>query len=281
MSKALALNLVTQGSFDQLSIAKEFTVEYFRAPKRGYGNAVGTIFRKMKASKFQNFLDPAREQFDGMGSFGNGAAMRIAPLALFCLKSSKEDLIRMAREQAVITHTHELAVNGAILQALAVHQALLLDSSQELNSNAFLYNLEEDMKEVEEEDKSYQTQIQEIRKLINSANEPSNELVINALGHNIAALFSVPTAIYCFLRSEKPDKIPDIDTENPFRKCLEYSIGLGGDTDTIASMACSISGAYRGDATISENLLKHCEESEMLTQIAEDLFKCVEGTKIN
>lgn len=59
---------------------------------------------------------------------------------------------------------------------------------------------------------------------------PSDEEVVNVLGHSVNALYSVPTAIYCFLRnSEAKD-----NQENLFRATLEYTISLGGDTDTVS-----------------------------------------------
>lgn len=57
---------------------------------------------------------------------------------------------------------------------------------------------------------------------------------------------------------------------------MEYAISLGGDTDTIASMACALSGAYFGDEVVSENLLKHCENSEGIKKIAEQLFNSLQ-----
>lgn len=46
------------------------------------------------------------------------------------------------------------------------------------------------------------------------------------------AILSVPQAIYCFLVSEN------------FEDCLRKSISIGGDSDTIACIACSLAGAY-------------------------------------
>jgi len=46
---------------------------------------------------------------------------------------------------------------------------------------------------------------------------------------------------------------------------------LGGDTDTIASMAGAIAGAYYGHSAISENLQKHCEATEQIIAYADKL----------
>lgn len=51
---------------------------------------------------------------------------------------------------------------------------------------------------------------------------------------DVKAIGSVPQAIYCFLIS------------NDFVETLKNSISIGGDSDTIACIACSIAGAYYG-----------------------------------
>lgn len=274
MTKALMVSLIQEKGFVQLTTAKEFAREYFQSPNRGYGGAVETVFRRLKGSNFKDILEPARNQFDGMGSYGNGAAMRIAPVALFCAHKSIDELVTMVRGQSVITHTHALAIAGSILQAMAVRQAVQLNPNEPLDIEKYLDNLNSEIVKVDDEHGSYQTQIGAIRKLINSEHIPSEEKIVDALGHSVSALFSVPTAIYCFLRSTQEDRRPEgVTSENPFRRCLEYAISLGGDTDTIASMACSISGAYHGDTIVPENLLKVCEEFEALTEQAEQLYK--------
>lgn len=62
-------------------------------------------------------MTPAKNQFDGVGSWGNGGAMRIAPLSLFC-HDNCEKLIDYATKVTEITHTHNLGINGAILQVI-------------------------------------------------------------------------------------------------------------------------------------------------------------------
>lgn len=65
-------------------------------------------------------------------------------------------------------------------------------------------------------------------------------------------------------------------TDNIFRRTIQYAISLGGDTDTIASMAGSMAGAYLGIHAINENLQKHCEFHEEIMELADDLFAVIE-----
>lgn len=102
MTKALAATLV-QG-YSQKEVAKSFTKEFFAEPWRGYGKNVFSVFQKLKSSKFANLTGPAQEQFGGRGSFGNGGAMRVAPVALYCW-NNLEELTKMTTECTEVTHT--------------------------------------------------------------------------------------------------------------------------------------------------------------------------------
>lgn len=59
-----------------------FAKEYSESPDRGYGSGVIHVLKKLSSSQLSDVFQPAREQFNGRGSFGNGGAMRAAPFAL-------------------------------------------------------------------------------------------------------------------------------------------------------------------------------------------------------
>lgn len=65
-----------------------FTENYLDQPERGYGGGVVSVFTQLKESNYQDVFVPAKKQFDGEGSYGNGGAMRIAPAALFTYKDN-------------------------------------------------------------------------------------------------------------------------------------------------------------------------------------------------
>jgi len=58
---------------------------YYEDPRRNYGQSVTTIFYKLKNKVIEDVFGPAREQFDGLGSCGNGSAMRVVPAGLIGL----------------------------------------------------------------------------------------------------------------------------------------------------------------------------------------------------
>lgn len=92
-----------------------FVTDFFSHPGRGYGENVIDVFRKLRNSKFSDIWKPAREQFNGSGSLGNGGAMRISPVPLFYY-SDFPRMLETAAKCTKLTHTHKLGVNGALLQ---------------------------------------------------------------------------------------------------------------------------------------------------------------------
>ncbi|XP_055595190.1 ADP-ribosylhydrolase ARH3-like [Uranotaenia lowii] len=282
MTICMARTFLDPQGYSQSLLARNFVIEYFKDPNRGYGAAVGEVFMKLKKSKISDPVAPAREQFGGSGSYGNGSAMRVSPIPLYALQCNKTVMIKLVQDTATITHAHILGINGAILQALAIRQCLYLNPEKGFDWLQYLTELKNDISEIEKtgdillEDhgQAYQKQLGVIEQLLEGQIEPNDENVLNLLGHSVEALYSVPTAIYCFLLNTSQKGVNSTQKEHhAFRQTLEYAISLGGDTDTIASMACAISGAYFGESVISENILKHCEGTDVIKKCADDLLE--------
>ncbi|XP_071871330.1 ADP-ribosylhydrolase ARH3 [Bombus fervidus] len=279
MTYSLAKSLVDQKELDVVDVAKRFVKSYYQEPNRGYGMGVVTVFQKLRGNKFADIVSPAKEQFNGQGSWGNGGAMRVAPIALFSYQNY-DKLLDTVRKATQITHTHKVGIDGAILQATAIYQSLHLNPSEELNVTNFIDDLIHKMDQIEKDEEGlglsepqpYRVQLCMVKSLISEDGEASHdEKVIQKLGNSVAALYSVPTAIFCFLRAQKP--ITGIQTDNPFRRAIQYAISLGGDTDTIGSMTGAIAGAYYGEEKISSNLLQHCEASEEFRILGDKLLE--------
>ncbi len=114
MACNLADVLERHGEVDRDALAKAFADRY--DPYRGYGPGTVVLLRALRNGEPWRKASPA--QFDGKGSMGNGAAMRVAPLGAFY----PGDLERAALEataSAVVTHTHPEAIAGAIAVAVA------------------------------------------------------------------------------------------------------------------------------------------------------------------
>lgn len=185
-------------SSDQKALAINFVDEFQKNAYRGYSAAAMEIFTKLKHTHFEDVLYPAKEVLNGE-SGDNGCAMYVAPIALASAKNSVLNLEDEIRKATAVTHAHKMAVNGAILQAMAIHQ--LIQAPNQLKIDAFLEQIIDIMKSIcrESDGPSFVQQLQHLKKLLTVTN-PSDERVVNVLGHSSQALYSVPTAMYCFLR---------------------------------------------------------------------------------
>lgn len=102
------------GEIEQDALAQSFSDHYDRT--RGYGMGARTLFSRIK--KGEEWRAASKALFRGEGSFGNGGAMRVAPLGAY-FADDHEALIHNARLSSEITHAHPEGVAGAIAVALA------------------------------------------------------------------------------------------------------------------------------------------------------------------
>jgi ADP-ribosylglycohydrolase len=108
--------LARYGRIDQDALAAEFAAEYTRDPNRDYGPAMHDVLAAVH--KGEPWRDAAGRQFGGQGSWGNGAAMRVAPVGAW-FADDLDEVVVQARMSAEVTHTHPEAVAGAIAVAVA------------------------------------------------------------------------------------------------------------------------------------------------------------------
>jgi ADP-ribosylglycohydrolase len=106
---------------DQDQLARAFTERYSAEPDRSYGNATIRLLSQLERGGDWRVL--SRAAFNGSGSFGNGAAMRVAPLGAF-FAEDRDAVIDQARLSAGVTHAHPEAIAGAIAVATAAAWAL-------------------------------------------------------------------------------------------------------------------------------------------------------------
>lgn len=98
----------------------------------------------------------------------------------------------------------------------------------------------------------------------------SDHSLLFITGNGIAALHSVPTAIFCVLHCLEPQEcLPE--NYGGLERTIAYSLALGGDTDTIACMAGAIAGAHYGIEAIPQPWIRCCEGAEDADVTAERL----------
>jgi ADP-ribosylglycohydrolase len=114
---ALSIVEVLRGrrTIDQDLLATTFAVRMQAG--RGYGMGTYELLEGLKAGGDWRALAPSG--FGGLGSFGNGAAMRVAPLGAFFADEPVSVVADHARLSAEVTHAHPEGIAGAIAVAVA------------------------------------------------------------------------------------------------------------------------------------------------------------------
>ena len=143
-------------------------------------------------------------QGENVNSFGNGCAMRVSAVGL-AFDSLEKTLIE-AEKTAVCSHNFTECIKLTKAVAGAIYLARNGKSKKEIKE--FCEN---------EINQKIQFNIDDLR----------DNYIFSA-----KAELSVPQALFCFFAS------------NSFEDCLRKSISIGGDSDTICAISCSIAGAF-------------------------------------
>jgi ADP-ribosylglycohydrolase len=115
MAVSIVELLLHHGLIDQDQLAERFAARM--QPDRGYGQGTYAVLEGLKAGGKWRAL--AQASFRGMGSFGNGAAMRVAPLGAFFADQPLDFIAEQARLSAEVTHAHPEGIAGAVAVAVA------------------------------------------------------------------------------------------------------------------------------------------------------------------
>lgn len=146
-------------------------------------------------------------------SFGNGAAMRVSPVAW--AYHNKFTMLLMASKSAECTHNHIEGIKGAQTVALAIHRAIELNNSYETFGE------------------------EQMRDLLNTCVEYS-DYDINIKLEDVQNKFdetcqgTVPVALWI------------IGQSNSFEDAIRRAVSLGADADTLGAIVGSIAEAIWG-----------------------------------
>jgi poly(ADP-ribose) glycohydrolase ARH3 len=184
------------------------------------------------------------------GLFGNGAAMRAPLIGLIYARRSAE-LLEAVRASAAVTHAHPLAVEGAMLLAVATASAARGARSLEVFEEAAARLSLAD----------FVSRLTLARAWLESGQDVSKADVVRQLGNRVAAHESCVTAVYLALRFR----------DQPFAAMQQFIAACGGDADTIGAMAGAVWGAANGYRNLPQESLARLEQRERLLALATSL----------
>ncbi|SDZ33354.1 ADP-ribosylglycohydrolase [Micromonospora pattaloongensis] len=118
MACSIFAMLAARGTIDRDELAMSFARRC--EPYRGYGPGAVTILRLIRSGT--PWPIAASTAFDGQGSCGNGAAMRVAPLGAYFADSTAHAAAE-AVAASEVTHAHPEGIAGAVAVAVAASLA--------------------------------------------------------------------------------------------------------------------------------------------------------------
>lgn len=237
MARSIVSILRRAGAIDQDQLARSFALNY--APSRGYGPAMHGLLARLRQGEPWQAAAPSL--FHGQGSFGNGAAMRVAPLGAY-FADDLADVVVHAERSAVVTHAHPEAVAGAIAVAVAAAYAVRLRDTPAVDRATFLDWVLPHVPVGE-----VSSRIRRARDL-STTTPVQGAVAVLGNGTGVSAQDTVPFALWC-----AATHLTD------FEEALWLTVSGLGDRDTTCAIVGGIVASYTGRGGIPRQWLAYRE----------------------
>ncbi|MEV4511280.1 ADP-ribosylglycohydrolase family protein [Dactylosporangium sp. NPDC049525] len=237
MACSIVDELAVHGRIDRDRLAAAFARRC--EPYRGYGGGAVVILHQIRDGV--PWREAARAVFDGLGSMGNGAAMRVAPLGAFHAGDSRSAALDAMRT-AEVTHAHSEGILGAVAVAVAAAEAgwaRLVEAPLEpveLFDAVLAYQVDSQVK----------TGLERARDLLGASVAEAAYTLGN--GSQVLAQDTVPFALWA-----AATHLAD------YRAAILACVEAGGDIDTTAAIVGGVVAAAAGRAAIPPAWLTHRE----------------------
>ena len=194
-----------------------------RHPDRGYGGY------------FRQWIESAVPT--PYGSFGNGAAMRVSPVALLYRGRSLGEALAASDRVTEITHDHPEGIKGARAVTEAIWRALRGEGAETVRGKItarYGYDLDRSVEAI----------------------RPSHRFDVTCQG-------TVPAAVICALDSTS------------LEDAVRNAVSLGGDADTLAAIAGAVGEALHGldEGFVRTARERYLRDAEDITGALEALYE--------
>lgn len=250
MTLALARSILSCGKVDGAACAAAYAQAF--TPGRGYGRSAVRVL-----SALQQGADWRRTgtMLFAEGSYGNGAAMRIAPVGLLYGHLDYSQLYEKVKAAVWMTHTHAEGLAVALLQARAI--GLLLAEDGLPDAERFIDRLLGFAPE-----SVLNSKLEQLGRLLRQ--RAAAEEVVSVFGCGVRSADSWPPALWAALHF----------CADPEAAIIQ-AVNLGGDTDTIGAMTGALVGALHGDRWFPSRWFEQLENQtggrDELIAVAEQL----------
>ncbi|MEN2400836.1 ADP-ribosylglycohydrolase family protein [Flavobacterium sp. MC2016-06] len=231
MSIAVFEELERNGDINQENLLKQFCINHDLDTNRGYGATLRRLLREVQNG--ENWHEVSKRAFEGQGSMGNGAAMRVCPIGAFHFDNFQK-VKELSIKSAEITHSNIEAITGAI--AIAIGTALTTQMKFDrciLTPTDFIDKILKELPDSDTKSKisksksvSYNYHIETVKSILGN-------------GINMTAQDTVPFAIWCTA----------YNLQN-FEEGLWKAVSILGDRDTICAIVGGMSIMSSDDLNI-------------------------------
>ncbi|MER5889919.1 ADP-ribosylglycohydrolase family protein [Streptomyces sp. NPDC001941] len=216
--------LATHGRIDQDALAASLAEHHDF--DRGYGPAVNRMLRLVREGG--DWRELASALFNGQGSWGNGAAMRIAPLGAW-YADDPEQATHQAEISSYTTHQHREAVVGTM--AVAAAAALAADPAGPPTPGALLDGVIALVPR-----SAVGAGLRRARDMLDYGDAGTVAAVLGS-GRRTSAHDTVPFALWSAARAL-----------GDFEECFWTTAQVGGDVDTTCAIAGGVVAASAAGA---------------------------------
>jgi ADP-ribosyl-[dinitrogen reductase] hydrolase len=227
-------------------IAQRFVAWYRARRITGAGSSTLKALRDLDAGNHWALAGAKGEM-----AAGNGAAMRIAPLAFHLDPEDNQDRL-LIRDVSRITHHNEEAYVGALAMVIAIRALAFAQSSPA----DILQTVTPHLPDSRVRDRLIE---------LSSLTGETIEAIATKFGTSGYVVDSVPLALFA---------VRLIETL-PFDKLLIKVIEAGGDTDTNASMTGQLAGTWIGAAKIPNPMIESSRDRTYIQNIANEFANTV------
>jgi len=237
MAFSIARVLLEEGRVDQDALAASFAEHFHEGRMYGPGMLFNYFPSVLSGEPWSSV---AGSLFGGSGSFGNGSAMRVAPLGAF-FADDLDVVAREARASAEVTHTNPEAAAGAIAVALAAAWAAR-GAEEELSGQDLLARVFAALPASE---------VQAGLELVYEHGPEADPLEVArevGNGSRVSCMDTVPFALWVAARHL-----------GEFRAGVRTAVSVGGDIDTLGAIVGGVLAAGTGLEGIPSEWLAQTE----------------------
>lgn len=225
MALSIYAQLRRYGEIRQDTLVQDFARR--REGKRGYGQGATRLLKAIAESGEWRALTTS--MFDGTGSYGNGAAMRAAPIGAYFADDVRR-VIEQAELASAVTHAHPEGIAGGIAVAVATAVAVKArEQQQSLTLDGFLNAI---LPNVPSSDVR-----RKLEKVLDVPAEVTHQAAAKRLGNGRPAIaqMTISFALWSAGRSLRD-----------FEAAITKTASAGGDIDTNCAIVGGIVASYAG-----------------------------------